>query len=427
MKATGVTIRVQTLSRGDFLFMQQAPLRFGVIGMGGYAGSVADQILAEMKEPSPAGVLVAACDPQLSQMTDRAALLREKGVALSQALEELLARDIDAVWVPVPIDLHLPFARQALAAKKAVLVEKPVAGCIDEFDQFIAARDAARLPLAVGFQNIYDPGAHQAKQRLLDGAIGRITHATLRACWPRDSKYYARSTWAGAMKRGDAWVLDSPANNALAHYINLGLFLLGPDIRSAAQPVSITAELYRANPIGNYDTISARVELPGGVSFLILLTHACEHHRDPLITVHGSGGKAVFLNHKGYEVDASGKTDFIPSLQPYSAGVIRGFARYARGDTSAIVATLEASRPHAVFISAVSQTTPVLTIPDAQIKVIRRDGNITLRALPGIEPAFDHCAQHNQMLHESGKLPWTHPPRTTPTLTAYHHFTGPAA
>jgi hypothetical protein len=48
--------------------------------------------------------------------------------------------------------------------------------------------------------------------------------------------------------------MDSPASNALAHFLHLSLFFLGAGFHESAQPTSVSAELYRANRIENYDT-----------------------------------------------------------------------------------------------------------------------------------------------------------------------------
>ena len=60
------------------------------------------------------------------------------------------------------------------------------------------------------------------------------------------------------MQRDGRWVMDSPAANALSHFLQLPLYLLGPSMNQAATPVKVEAELYRANSIENYDTCSIR-------------------------------------------------------------------------------------------------------------------------------------------------------------------------
>ena len=48
-------------------------------------------------------------------------------VQIVRSFEELLTDDIDLVIISTPNDTHVPFAKQAMAAGKHVVVEKPVA------------------------------------------------------------------------------------------------------------------------------------------------------------------------------------------------------------------------------------------------------------------------------------------------------------
>src|SRR5688572_22023934 len=97
-----------------------APVRFGLTGLGGHAAYVCDQLLAESRSGRPSAELVAVADPALDRFPCRIAELRAQGVKVFGHFHDLLAQPIDAVWLPLPIDLHLPFTEQALAAGKSV-------------------------------------------------------------------------------------------------------------------------------------------------------------------------------------------------------------------------------------------------------------------------------------------------------------------
>lgn len=275
---------------------QNDPVTFGTAGLGGYAGVIC-RLLLELSTRKPRGgsapavTLAAVCEPDMEAHADLVDELRARGIAVIRRWEDLLDRPVEAVWLPLPIPLHRPYTEQALAAGKAVLCEKPAAGCVQDLDAMRAARDNAGLPVAIGFQDIYRPSTLTLKRALLDGRIGPVRSATLTACWPRDSRYYARSAWAGRQQQDGVWVMDRPAGNALAHYLNLALFLLGAHPNEAASPVSVEAELYRVNPIENYDTCGLRLWTEANVP---LFTHACRESRNPRLVIQGERGTVIY-------------------------------------------------------------------------------------------------------------------------------------
>lgn len=405
----------------------QKPVVLGVAGMGGFAGSITNLVLKHGPSASPPVELAAVCDPNPAGHDGRDAELREKGIAVHPTYEALLAEPaVEAVWLPVPIDLHRPFTEQALSAGKAVMVEKPVAGSIDDLDAMIVARDAAGLPVAVGFHDIYDQTTMPLKRRILAGEFGELRHATLMACWPRSSTYFARSNWAGRFKRHGVWVMDSPANNALAHYINIALFLLGPSESESANPEHVEAELYRAADIENYDTISMRLRVAGGASLLVLLTHACSRTHQPRILFEGTAKSFRWTTDEQAVRERHGdQTQIITAHYTSREHMIGRLARLVRGidDPDTAVATLETARCHTVAVNGASAATPVRNVPRAAIETTATAGG-TVRAIRGIEEAFFDCAENRELLHESGRLQFTREPGTL-DLRGYQHFAGP--
>jgi predicted dehydrogenase len=308
------------------------------------------------------------------------------------------------------------------------MCEKPAAGSVDDVDAMIAARDASNLPVAIGFQDVYAPDMQDLKRRLRAGEFGTPHTVTVIGCWPRNATYFGRNTWAGKLKRGETWVLDSPANNALAHYIHLALFLLGTGARDAcASPLTVEAELYRANAIENFDTCSLRIAVAGGCTMLVFFSHACATTVEPEIEIDTDRTQLRLVLGRRLEI---GNGDAPPQIKPLVRNVSRfvapSFAARIRGNTEAPLATLEMARCHTLVVNGAAEASPVLDVPVSEIVTSYNTEEISLRSITGIEAAMRQCVSTRQMLHESRQLSWTAPPGKFDLREGYTHFNGPA-
>lgn len=89
--------------------------------------------------------------------------------------EDLLARkDIHAVSICLPHNLHAPVAVKAAKAGKHILCEKPIATSLEEADKMIAAAGRARVKLMIGQSERFDTAILKVKELLNDDGIGRI-------------------------------------------------------------------------------------------------------------------------------------------------------------------------------------------------------------------------------------------------------------
>ncbi len=406
-------------------------IRLGVAGLGGYAGEITNAILELGGGLSPSLSLTAVADPRPDLHSERAAMLLSKGVRVHDDFGAMLkSGGLDALWLPVPIPLHRPFLEQGVARGLPVMVEKPAAATVQDVDAMIRARDEAGVPVAVGFQDVYDPQSLSMKHRILSGEFGALRSATLQALWPRNAAYFARARWAGAIQLDGAWVLDSPAHNALSHFINIGLFLLGPDTLTSAAPLTLEAELYRAADIENYDTCSFRLTLPSPTGdafpFLVLMSHASSVHRDPEMVMRFEKGTVVRSIH-GYRIETSqGELETISHEGRTRRHILERFARLVRGvsDPSRAYSTLESARVLTLVINAASQATPVWPVAPEHVEVATHSQGGDVQAVRGIAEVFEHCAAREQMLHESGLLAFTRPAGRFNGLAAYNAFNG---
>ena len=256
------------------------PISIVLAGLGGY-GQVYLAALLDQRDDARFR-LVAGVDPA-PQNCARLAELQARGVPIYRSLQQFYrSRAAELAVLSSPIHRHCSQTCLALSHGSHVLCEKPVAATVQDVDRMIRARDRAGKQVAVGYQWSFSTPIQRLKQDILAGHFGAPRRLRSLCLWPRDEIYYQRNNWAGRQRdaRG-TWVLDSPANNAMAHDLHNMLYLLGPRVDASAQPVDVVAELHRANDIENFDTAALRVHTEGGAEILFYGSHAVAEDSGP--------------------------------------------------------------------------------------------------------------------------------------------------
>lgn len=308
-----------------------------------------------------------ACPEALAELASR-------GVAVYGDYRAMLAAwrgRADWCFIPTAIHAHRAMTEDALASGMHVFVEKPAAATVQEVRSMAAAERASGRMVAVGFQSMYSGAMLEAKEALASGAVGTVEMVKFYGLWYRGADYYARNDWVARLRVGDAWVLDSPLQNAFAHYLMLPLFLAGEEARSTAFPVRVAAEWYRARSIASADTVALRVTTRSGVPVMGWLTHANDGPRDdgPVIEVRGTRGRFRWTM-RDMVLESSGgaartwRGDFHPERTPPLREELMGrlLAR-ARGDTEAFVCGLDASLAHTATVNAAHDAADILDFP----------------------------------------------------------------
>ena len=144
-------------------------IRWGVIGCGGIA---ARRTIPEFKRMVSNAELVSVMDID-PQRAKEVAL--QFGIAHSCGTEaELLAQDLEAVYIATPPNVHCRQTVQAALAGKHVLCEKPIAVTTDEVDQMEAACAKAGVKFMLAWcmrQNVYNKKMRELVQA---GALGQM-------------------------------------------------------------------------------------------------------------------------------------------------------------------------------------------------------------------------------------------------------------
>lgn len=395
------------------------PITIALSGLGGYG----QEYLNELLDPRYDGriSLAGGIDPQPERCA-RLADLRARGVPLYNTLEDFYReRSADLLIVSAPIHEHAPQTCLGLRQGSHVLCEKPLAATVQEADAMIAARDRAGRHVAIGYQWSFDPAILSLKRDIMAGRFGQPRRLTTLALWPRSHAYYTRNDWAGRQKTaGGAWVLDSPVNNAVAHYLHNMLFLPGAQIDRSARPVSIQAELYRANAIENYDTAALRVMVESGAEILFYASHAVGERVGPVlraefegasIHIDGLNDRLIARTESGARIDYGIPDNGVRAkLEAMLNAIERG---------APVTCGIETARAHTVCVNGAQECADITLFPAEDIREIdSADGPLTCVA--GLSAALQACAQAGRLPSEMG-FPWAQPGRTI-DLRGYAHF-----
>jgi len=170
-----------------------------------------------------AGVnLYAVCD--IDQMK-AAICCKEYGCkAYSDFDEMLLDTKIDAVHICTPHHLHKDMAVKALAAGKAVVLEKPVGIDMEQLEELRAFhKSSVYPPLCIMLQNRTNACVKAMKQILEERELGKLQGIIANLNWHRDKAYYDQDPWRGKWGTEGGGLLINQA----VHLIDLMLYFGG--------------------------------------------------------------------------------------------------------------------------------------------------------------------------------------------------------
>jgi predicted dehydrogenase len=204
------------------------PLNIGMIGYGfmGRAHSNAYRKVNNFFELEYRPVLKAVCARDAEKAKAFANTWGYESVETDW--KKLLARkDIDAVDICTPNNMHKEIAIAAAEAGKAILCEKPLAMNTAEGEEMCRAVEKAKVPNIVWYNYRRVPAVTFAKQIIDSGKLGKIFH--YRANFLQDWTISADLPQGGA----GLWRLDAAAagsgvtGDLLAHCIDTALWLNG--------------------------------------------------------------------------------------------------------------------------------------------------------------------------------------------------------
>jgi predicted dehydrogenase len=257
-------------------------MNVALIGIAGYGEFYLRHLLADT--PAARAVRLAGVVDIAPERCSHLDELRRRGVPVWPTMEALYdATCVDLSIIATPIHFHARQTRFALDHGSHVLCEKPLAGNLAEATQMLDAQEQSGRFVAIGFQWSFTQPVQALKRDIMAGLLGKPIRMRSIVHYPRGLSYFRRNNWVGRLvTAGGQPVLDSPANNATAHFLHNMLYLLGDRIDTAAMPAKVQAELYRANDIGNYDTAAMRVMTDNDVEVLFYTSHCVPAKQEPL-------------------------------------------------------------------------------------------------------------------------------------------------
>jgi len=353
--------------------------------------------------------------------------LERMGVPVFDTFEQMmeaLAGRVDLVLLPVGLPWHARMAIAALRAGAHVLVEKPLAPTLAEADAIMAAQAGSGRLVAVGFQDLYVPATHDIKRRLIQGEIGTLRAVVVRGQWPRSSAYFERNNWAGRLRVNDTWVLDSPVNNAYAHFLMLALFWAGSTREAAAEITHLEAELYRVGPIESFDTVCFRAGTAAGGDILFYGTHAGSENLAPEIDLIGDRGAIRWRYEQAYTVTRNGEADLVlpvPDQLDTRLSVLDAVLDRLEGRAVRVVEPALA-REHTRVVNALHQFFPIHSVDAACVRQDEQADGVH-RRIRDVDAVIARCAGRRELFSE-GAAPWAVGPAGRQSLSGYESFAG---
>ncbi len=196
------------------------PLRLGILS----TAKIADAIMGGAEKATAAEV-VAVASRDLGRAEEWA---RERGVPRAHgSYEALLAdEDVEAIYVPLPNSMHVPWSVKALEAGKHVLCEKPLSRrAADVEAAFDVAERSGRL-LMEAFMWRYHPQTDKLVSLVREGAVGRLR--VVRAAFGFPLAEGANVRWSAELEGG-----------AL---MDVGCYCISALRLLAGEPVRVSAE-----------------------------------------------------------------------------------------------------------------------------------------------------------------------------------------
>ena len=247
---------------------EHAPLRWGVLGV---ANIAVRQVIPAMQRTRAARVeAIASRDLAKAESAARALGIRHA----HGSYEALLADpDVDAVYIPLPNHLHVPWTVRAAEAGKHVLCEKPMGMNAAEVRSLLAVRERTGVVIGEAFMTRTHPQWARVRELIAAGRIGELRLVTGHFSYYRRDPQDVRSKveWGGGV------LLDIGC-----YPVTMARWLFG------AEPLAVAAVLERDPDFRVDRLVSGLLRFPTGQAAFTVGGQAALHQQ---MQIYGTTGR----------------------------------------------------------------------------------------------------------------------------------------
>ncbi len=392
--------------------MRKKEVTVAMVALGGYGNSYLVELFNASAEHNARFVAGIDPNPVTCRFLDT---FKETGVPIYPDLDSFYAASsADLVVLSPPIHLHLPFVQKALAHGSHVLCEKPVTATVQEAWKMVEAQRASGKLVGIGYQWSFSPAIQALKRDVMDGVLRRPLRLRTKVFWPRGDSYYGRNTWAAKLRAPNgAWILDSPAHNATAHYLHNCFYILGETRETSAWPVDVQAELYRANPIENYDTAAIRCHTSEGVEILFYTAHPVPNVVGPIFSYEFENAEVTYEAYSESMLAHFHDGSVKDYDNPYEGQIENKLwqAVEAVRTGAPLACSIEAAIPEVLCTNGAQESMwEIAEFPKSLLRTrldVERDDRLTW--VEGLQETFEACYDQGVLLSELGTVPWAKP------------------
>jgi predicted dehydrogenase len=306
------------------------PLRYGILG----AANIARQFTRGM-----AGSALGTVDAVASRTSDKAAAFAaELAIPRHHASYEALLADpaIDAIYIPLPNDLHAEWAIKAVEAGKHILCEKPLAVTVADARAMFAAARANNVHLAEAYPYMSQPQTLAVRRLLAEAAIGRIQLITA-------AFGFGLVTPDGVPKGDPANIRLDPAR-AGGGLLDAGTYSMSMARLIAGERPSRAFAIARNTRTGVDQTVVAVLEFPSGAIAQVSSSMSTAVHRHAVIVGETGVIETSYSNHAPPEGLAVRIKRGVPGTVPFETIPVEGGDGFrAEGDAFARMVRIGAS------------------------------------------------------------------------------------